>query len=79
MRTEFKGIGSYQDSSRRLRKYGMSRFEPKNKILVVVAVIALLAALLLPAVKKAREKGRASVCLSNLRQIGLAFETYALD
>jgi len=49
------------------------------EILVVVAIIGLLAALLLPAFAAAREKARASSCLSNLHQVGLAIQLYAQD
>jgi len=49
------------------------------ELLVVIAIIALLAALLLPALARAKESGRKAVCLSNLRQIGLAIHGYAQD
>lgn len=49
------------------------------EMLVVVAVIALLAAFLFPVFAQARAKARQTVCLSNLRQIGLAVEQYASD
>ncbi|MBI4472409.1 MAG: prepilin-type N-terminal cleavage/methylation domain-containing protein [Acidobacteria bacterium] len=49
------------------------------ELLVVVAIIALLAALLLPALGRAKENGRVAVCLSNLRQISVALQFYTDD
>ena len=49
------------------------------ELLVVVAIIALLSALLLPALGTARERSRMAVCANNLHQIGLALEMYSSD
>ncbi|MFA0766281.1 MAG: hypothetical protein BDTLLHRC_001234 [Candidatus Fervidibacter sp.] len=49
------------------------------ELLVVIAIIAILAAILFPVFSRARAKARQAMCLSNLRQIGLAAMQYVQD
>lgn len=49
------------------------------ELLVVIAIIAILAAILFPVFAKAREKARQTTCINNMKQIGIAMQSYLID
>jgi prepilin-type N-terminal cleavage/methylation domain-containing protein/prepilin-type processing-associated H-X9-DG protein len=74
-------IGSPKPDARRRRRRSnlttLSSGFTLIELLVVIAVMAILLAIFLPALRLARERGQRAVCLSNLRQLTLAWVVYA--
>ena len=59
-----------------MRRAGMNDFT-LVELLIVIAILAILCALLLPALNNAREKGRSIACMSTEKQLGIVLLSYA--
>src|SRR2546423_15432359 len=83
MHQPFRWAIKTTDSARKVES-GMKRTSFRQgftliELLVVIAIIAILAAILFPVFAQAREKARATSCLSNFKQVGLGIEMYKQD
>jgi len=74
-RDRFKNNPSDKKIDEKMKKNGFTLIE----LLVVIAIIAILAAMILPVLSKVRERARQTVCINNLKQLGISILMYSED
>lgn len=79
LRFQHPALRMSQATEYRTRRHGESSGFTLIELLVVIGIIGILAGLLLPALSRAKERGRSVQCLNNLKQISLGLVHYADD